>query len=134
MLGRRIKLVYYCHYKDSDTNILKNQFGFTSERPTNTEAIHLIRTFMNHYKDRENDFQMAFKDLEKANDRKSRRCDGDPWRRLSQLHISKLLKIGMMKCELVKMLGQVEHFSINIKLHLGYALSRFLFNFKYHYE
>nr|GFD05332.1 integrator complex subunit 11 [Tanacetum cinerariifolium] len=45
----------------------KNQFGFIPRRSM-TEAIHLLRSLMKKYKERQIDLHMAFLDLEKAYD------------------------------------------------------------------
>ncbi|GJV65767.1 retrovirus-related pol polyprotein LINE-1 [Tanacetum coccineum] len=51
----------------TETLVSKNQFGFMPER-SSVEAIHLIRSLMEKYKERQRDLHMAFLDLEKAYD------------------------------------------------------------------
>ncbi|GJX32437.1 retrovirus-related pol polyprotein LINE-1, partial [Tanacetum coccineum] len=66
-----------------ETRVSENQFGFMSGRST-TEAIHLLRSLMEKYRERQRDLHMAFLDLEKAYDSVPRRAfAGDseehPW-------------------------------------------------------
>ncbi|GJV68078.1 retrovirus-related pol polyprotein LINE-1 [Tanacetum coccineum] len=48
-----------------EARVLENQFGFMLERST-TEAIHLLRSLIEKYKETQRDLHMAFLDLEKA--------------------------------------------------------------------
>ncbi|GKD65920.1 retrovirus-related pol polyprotein LINE-1 [Tanacetum coccineum] len=50
-----------------ETRVTENQFGFMPGRST-TEAIHLFRSLMEKYRERQRDLHMAFLDLEKAYD------------------------------------------------------------------
>ncbi|GKC33314.1 hypothetical protein Tco_1040608 [Tanacetum coccineum] len=50
-----------------ETEVLENQFGFLSGQSL-MEAIHIIRSLMVKYKERQKDLHMAYLDLEKAYD------------------------------------------------------------------
>ncbi|GJV41140.1 retrovirus-related pol polyprotein LINE-1, partial [Tanacetum coccineum] len=50
-----------------ETSVSENQFGFMPGR-SSVEAIHLIRSLLEKYKERQRDLHMAFLDLEKAYD------------------------------------------------------------------
>nr|GEW55862.1 hypothetical protein [Tanacetum cinerariifolium] len=50
-----------------ETKVSENQFGFMPGRST-TEAIHLLRSLMEKYRERQRNLHMAFLDLEKAYD------------------------------------------------------------------
>nr|GFB92810.1 integrator complex subunit 11 [Tanacetum cinerariifolium] len=50
-----------------ETSVSENQFGFMPGR-TSVEAIHLIRSLMEKYRERQRDLHMDFLDLEKAYD------------------------------------------------------------------
>nr|GEW42769.1 integrator complex subunit 11 [Tanacetum cinerariifolium] len=50
-----------------ETLVFENQFGFMPER-SSIEAIHLIRSLMEKYRERQRDLHLAFIDLEKAYD------------------------------------------------------------------
>nr|GEX92095.1 hypothetical protein [Tanacetum cinerariifolium] len=50
-----------------ETEVSENQFGFMLGRST-MEAIHIIRSLMEKYKERQKDLHLAFLDLEKAYD------------------------------------------------------------------
>ncbi|GKE58337.1 retrovirus-related pol polyprotein LINE-1, partial [Tanacetum coccineum] len=50
-----------------ETSVFENQFGFMPGR-SSVEAIHLIRSLMEKYSERQRDLHMAFLDLEKAYD------------------------------------------------------------------
>ncbi|GJS91806.1 retrovirus-related pol polyprotein LINE-1, partial [Tanacetum coccineum] len=50
-----------------ETRVSENQFGFMPRRST-TEAIHLLRSLIEKYRERQRDLHIAFLDLEKAYD------------------------------------------------------------------
>ncbi|GKE78011.1 retrovirus-related pol polyprotein LINE-1, partial [Tanacetum coccineum] len=50
-----------------ETEVSENQFGFMSGRSL-MEAIHIIRTLMEKYRERQKDLHLTFLDLEKAYD------------------------------------------------------------------
>ncbi|GJW02906.1 retrovirus-related pol polyprotein LINE-1 [Tanacetum coccineum] len=50
-----------------ETEVLENQFGFMPGR-SSMEVIHIIRTLMEKYRERQKDLLLAFLDLEKAYD------------------------------------------------------------------
>ncbi|GJU94646.1 retrovirus-related pol polyprotein LINE-1 [Tanacetum coccineum] len=50
-----------------ETEVSENQFGFMPGRST-MEAIHIIRSLMEKYRERQKDLHLAFLDLEKAYD------------------------------------------------------------------
>lgn len=50
-----------------ETRVSENQFGFMPGR-SSIEAIHLLRSLMEKYRERQRDLRMAFLDLEKAYD------------------------------------------------------------------
>nr|GEU56072.1 integrator complex subunit 11 [Tanacetum cinerariifolium] len=50
-----------------ESRVSENQFGFMPGRST-TEAIHLLRSLLEKYRERQKDLHMAFLDLEKAYD------------------------------------------------------------------
>ncbi|GJZ48687.1 methylcrotonoyl-CoA carboxylase subunit alpha [Tanacetum coccineum] len=54
-----------------ETEVLENQFGFMPGR-SSMEVIHIIRTLMEKYRERQKDLHLAFLDLEKAYDSISR--------------------------------------------------------------
>nr|GEV19846.1 retrovirus-related Pol polyprotein LINE-1 [Tanacetum cinerariifolium] len=59
----------------SETKVSENQFGFMPGRST-TEAIHLLRSLMEKYRERQRDLHMAFLDLEKAYDSVPQSAEG----------------------------------------------------------
>ncbi|GKA73946.1 retrovirus-related pol polyprotein LINE-1 [Tanacetum coccineum] len=58
-----------------ETRVSENQLGFMPRRLT-TKAIHLLRSLMKKYRERQRDLHMAFLDLEKAYDSVSQSAKG----------------------------------------------------------
>jgi len=109
--------------------ILENQFGFRSGRST-IEAIHLLRSLMECYRDRRKDFHMFLIDSEKAYDRVPRDV---LWRCLEKkgvpMEYTRVIR-GMYKWVRTRVrtvIGDTGDFHIDIGLHQGSALSSFLF-------
>ena len=112
-----------------DIKISENQFGFMLGRST-IEAIHLIRRFVEFYRDRKRDLYMVFIDLEKAYDRIPREI---LWRYLEKRGVSveymRVIKdmYDEVRTRVRILVGDTDNFSIDIGLHQGSALSPFLF-------
>nr|GEY15234.1 retrovirus-related Pol polyprotein LINE-1 [Tanacetum cinerariifolium] len=107
----------------------ENQFGFIPERST-AEAIHLLRSLIEKYRERQKDLHMAFLDLKKAYDSVSRELvgknlldKGTP-RRYSR--VIKDMYEGA-KTRVRTTVGNTEFFSMEVSLHQGSAISPYLF-------
>ncbi|GKE40557.1 retrovirus-related pol polyprotein LINE-1 [Tanacetum coccineum] len=112
-----------------ETLVSKNQFGFMPER-SSVEAIHLIRSLMKKYRERQRDLHMAFLDLEKAYDSVSRELI---WKTLVDKGASRrYIKVirdmydGAKTC-VRTLVGNTEFFPVDIRLHQGSTISSYLF-------
>ncbi|GJW09732.1 retrovirus-related pol polyprotein LINE-1 [Tanacetum coccineum] len=112
-----------------ETRVSENQFGFMPGRST-TEAIHLLRSLMEKYRERQRDLHMAFLDLEKAYDSVPRellwrtlRDKGTPRR---YLRVIKDMYEGV-KTRVRTTMGSTEFFQVEVGLHQGSAISPYLF-------
>ncbi|GJR94481.1 retrovirus-related pol polyprotein LINE-1 [Tanacetum coccineum] len=112
-----------------ETRVSKNQFGFMRGRST-TEAIHLIRSLMEKYRERQRDLHMVFLDLEKAYD--SILCElvwktlidkGTPRR---YLKVIQDMYAGA-KTRVRTIVGDTNFFLVEVCLHQGSAISPYLF-------
>ncbi|GKB80815.1 retrovirus-related pol polyprotein LINE-1 [Tanacetum coccineum] len=88
-----------------ETEVAENQFGFMPGR-SSMEAIHIIRTLMEKYRERQKDLHLAFLDLEKA-------YDSDMYE-------------GARTCVRTPT-GNSEYFPVDVGLHQGSAISPYLF-------
>ncbi|GJV57816.1 retrovirus-related pol polyprotein LINE-1 [Tanacetum coccineum] len=95
-----------------------------------TEAIHLLRSLMEKYRERQRDLHMAFLDLEKAYDSVPRellwrtlRDKGTPRR---YLRVIKDMYEGV-KTRVRTTMGSTEFFQVEVGLHQGSAISLYLF-------
>jgi hypothetical protein len=111
------------------TNVTENQFGFMPVRST-TDAIFLIRQFMERCREQKKDLHMIFIDLEKAYDKVPRNA---MWWALQKHKVSLkyIILIKDMYDNVVTSVqtsdGDTNDFLINIRLHQGSALSPYLF-------
>ncbi|GKB46415.1 ataxia telangiectasia mutated family protein [Tanacetum coccineum] len=112
-----------------ETRVSENQFGFMPGRST-TEAIHLLRSLIEKYRERQRDLHLAFLDLEKAYDSvpcelvwRTLRDKGTP-RRYSG--VIKDMYEGV-KTRVQTTMGNTEFFSVDVDLHQGSAISPYLF-------
>ncbi|GJZ80896.1 retrovirus-related pol polyprotein LINE-1, partial [Tanacetum coccineum] len=112
-----------------ETRVTENQFGFMPGRST-TEAIHLLRSLMEKYRERQRDLHMAFLDLEKAYDSIPREL---VWRTLIDkgapgryLRVLRDMYEGA-KTRVRTSVGDTEFFPVEVGLHQGSAISPYLF-------
>ncbi|GJS41363.1 retrovirus-related pol polyprotein LINE-1 [Tanacetum coccineum] len=112
-----------------ETRVTENQFGFMPGRST-TEAIHLLRSLMEKYRERQRDLHMAFLDLEKAYDCIPREL---VWRTLIDkgaprryLRVLRDMYEGA-KTRVRTSVGDTEFFPVEVGLHQGSAISPYLF-------
>ena len=112
-----------------ETTVSENQFGFMPGRST-MEAIHLLRTLMEKYREKKKNLHLAFIDLEKAYDRVPREII---WGVLDKKGVT-LRYIDVIKDMyngVVTMVrtptGEGSEFPVTIGLHQGSALSPYLF-------
>ncbi|GJT64962.1 retrovirus-related pol polyprotein LINE-1 [Tanacetum coccineum] len=111
------------------TRVLDNQFGFMPGRPT-SEAIHLLRSLMEKYRERQRDLHIAFLDLEKAYDSVPREL---VWKTLldkgTPRRYSRVIKdmYEGAKTRVRTTVGNTEYFPVEVGLHQGSAISPYLF-------
>nr|GEX20146.1 hypothetical protein [Tanacetum cinerariifolium] len=111
------------------SNYRENQFGFMPGRST-TEEIHLLRSLMKKYRERQRDLHMAFLDLEKDYD--SVPCEL-VWKTLLDKGIpkrySRVIKdmYEGAKTRVPTTAENTEYFPVNLGLHQGSAISPYLF-------
>ena len=114
--------------------ILENQFGCRPSKST-IEAIHLLRSLTECYRDRKRDLHMVFIHLEKAYDRVPRDV---LWRCLKErgvpVEYTRVIRDMYEGARTIvrTVIADTEDFSIDIGLHQGSALSVELF-FYYNY-
>ncbi|GJW99695.1 retrovirus-related pol polyprotein LINE-1 [Tanacetum coccineum] len=112
-----------------ETSVSENQFGFMPGR-SSVEAIHLIRSLMVKYRERQRDLHMAFLDLEKAYDSVPRELI---WKTLVDKGTSRryIRVIRDMydgaKTRVRTSIGYTEFFPVDVGLHQGSAISPYLF-------
>ncbi|GJX44892.1 retrovirus-related pol polyprotein LINE-1 [Tanacetum coccineum] len=112
-----------------ETSVSENQFGFMPGR-SSVEAIHLIRSLMEKYRERQRDLHMAFLDLEKAYDSVPRELI---WKTLVNKGTSRrYIKVirdmyDGAKTRVRTSIGNTEFFPVDVGLHQGSAISPYLF-------
>ncbi|GJW75403.1 putative pre-mRNA-processing factor 6-like [Tanacetum coccineum] len=112
-----------------ETEVSENQFGFMPGR-SSMEAIHIIRTLMEKYRERQKDLHLAFLDLEKAYDSvpreliwKTLRDKGTP---MKYIKVIQDMYEGARTCVRTPT-GNSEYFPVDVGLHQGSAISPYLF-------
>ncbi|GJU40600.1 putative pre-mRNA-processing factor 6-like [Tanacetum coccineum] len=112
-----------------ETEVSENQFGFMPGRST-MEAIHIIRSLMEKYRERQKDLHLAFLDLEKAYDSVLRELI---WKTLSDkgtpmryIKVIQDMYEGARTCVRTPT-GNTEYFPVDVGLHQGSAISPYLF-------
>nr|GEW31881.1 retrovirus-related Pol polyprotein LINE-1 [Tanacetum cinerariifolium] len=112
-----------------ETRVSENQFGFMPGRFT-TEAIHLLRSLMEKYKERQRDLHMAFLDLEKAYNSVPREL---VWRTLIDKGTPRrYLRVIRDLCEGAKTyvrttVRNTKFFPVEVGFHQGSAISQYIF-------
>ncbi|GKB80367.1 retrovirus-related pol polyprotein LINE-1, partial [Tanacetum coccineum] len=112
-----------------ETSVSENQFGFMPGR-SSIEAIHLIRSLMEKYRERQRDVHLAFIDLEKAYDSVPRDLI---WETLIDKGASrryiKVIKdmYNGAKTWVRTSIGNIEFFLVEVGLHQGSTISPYLF-------
>nr|GEZ33668.1 retrovirus-related Pol polyprotein LINE-1 [Tanacetum cinerariifolium] len=112
-----------------ETKVSENQSGFMLGRST-TEAIHLLRSLIEKYSEKQRDFHMAFLDLEKAYDSVPRELvwktliDKGTLRRYSRV-IKDMYEVA--KTRVRTTVGNTDFFPVEVGLHQGSAISPYLF-------
>ncbi|GJS00135.1 retrovirus-related pol polyprotein LINE-1 [Tanacetum coccineum] len=112
-----------------ETRVSENQFGFMPGRST-TEAIHLLRSLIEKYRERQRDLHLAFLDLEKAYDSVPREL---VWRTLrdkgTPRRYSRVIKdmYEGVKTRVRTTMGNTKFFPVDVGLQQGSAISPYLF-------
>ncbi|GJR62447.1 retrovirus-related pol polyprotein LINE-1 [Tanacetum coccineum] len=111
------------------TRVSENQFGFMLGRST-TEAIHLLRSLMEKYRERQRDLHMAFLDLEKAYDSvplevvwRSLIDKGTPMKYLRVIRD----RYEGAKTRMRNSVGNTEFLLVEVDLHQDSSISPYLF-------
>ncbi|GJS60272.1 retrovirus-related pol polyprotein LINE-1 [Tanacetum coccineum] len=113
-----------------ETLVSENQFGFMPGR-SSVEAIHLIRSLMEKYMERQRDLHMAFLDLEKAYDSVPRELI---WKNLvdkgSSRRYIKVIRdmYDGAKTRVRTSIRNTEFFPVDVGLHQGSAIRPYLFS------
>ncbi|GJV63071.1 ataxia telangiectasia mutated family protein [Tanacetum coccineum] len=112
-----------------ETSVFENQFGFMPGR-SSVEAIHLIRSLMEKYRERQRDLHMDFLDLEKA-------YNSVPWELIWKTLVDKgtsrryIKAIRDMydgaKTRVRTSIGNTEFFPVDVGLHQGSEINPYLF-------
>nr|GEU73762.1 retrovirus-related Pol polyprotein LINE-1 [Tanacetum cinerariifolium] len=109
--------------------VSENQFGFMPGR-SSMEAIHIIRSLVEKYRERQKDFHLAFLDLEKAYDSvlreliwKTLRDKGTP---VKYIKVIQDMYEGARTCVRTPT-GNSKYFPMDVGLHQGSAISPYLF-------
>ncbi|GJT07059.1 retrovirus-related pol polyprotein LINE-1, partial [Tanacetum coccineum] len=111
-----------------ETEVSENQFGFMPRRST-MEVIHIIRSLMEKYRERQKDMHLTFLDLEKAYDNvphefiwKNLSDKGTPTR---YIKVIQDMYEGARTCVRTPT-ENTEYFPVDVGLHQGSAISPYL--------